>query len=119
MSLDTEDQSRRDLGGRARLALDALEVAIWNRSVRILQQAEILQQNDELTLERSHTLMISLLEQRKIFSDLQSQVSAGVKAVLRINKRIDGKAAEKAEEERIRTHGRNRFTRSKVGKAIP
>ncbi len=112
---ETEDQSARSMGGRASAALDALEMAIWNRSVALMHQGEKLHNDAELTPERSHTILVSLLEQRKIFIGLKTQISQGVKAVHRINRRIDVKANEKATEDRVQTHGRNRFVRSKVG----
>ena len=112
---ELEDQVRRDMGGRARLALDALDVSIWKRSAEILKKAEHLAEQDELTLERAHTLMVALIEQRNIAVALQSQVSEGIKAVHRLNKKTDQVAEVKAQEERAKTHGANRFTRSKVG----
>ena len=110
-----EDQIKRDMAGRARLALDALEVAIWNRSVEILKTAENLSNNGTLTAERSHTLLISLIEQRRIDSGLKSQVSEGVKAVRRMNTQLDLVESKKQTETAARKQGRNRFVRSKAG----
>ena len=115
MSNEMEDQVRRDMGGRARLALDALDMAIWKRSAEIIARAEFLLERDELTLERAHSLLISLVEQRKMASSLQGQVSEGIKAAHRINRNADRISEQKAEEVRAKTHGSNRFTRSKVG----
>jgi len=113
------DESTRNMGARARLAFDALEVAIWKRSVEILHDAEILSEKHELTIERSHAILISLLEQRKIAKNLQSQIADGVKAARRIDHRMEESAAVSKAEAAAVTHGRNRFTRSKVAQPIP
>ena len=115
MSRELEDQVTRDMGARASLALDALDVAIWNRSAEIISEAENRLRDGDLTSERALALMIALIEQRNIASNLKSQVREGVKAVHRINAKADAIAEEEAGEARVKARGRNRFVRSKVG----
>ena len=115
MSREIEDQVTRDMGARASLALDALDVGIWNRSAEIISEAEILLRDGDLTANRALALLISLLEQRNIASNLKSQVREGVKAVHRINAKADKIADVESATKRVTTHGLNRFVRSKVG----
>ena len=115
MSFEIEDQVTRDMGSRARLALDALDVAIWTRSAEIISEAEDLLRDGNLNSERALPLLISLVEQRNIASNLQSQVREGIKAVHRINRKADDIADAETATERIKSRGRNRFVRSKAG----
>ncbi len=115
MSREIQDQVSRDMGARARLALDALDAAIWNRSAEIISKSEILMREGDLTPERALALLIALLEQRNIASNLKSQVREGIKAVHRINQKTDDIAEASASKERDTRRGMNRFVRSKAG----
>jgi hypothetical protein len=115
MSDRTEDQILRNMGARAKLALDAVDKAVWARSAEIIRRAETLLDTDELTQERAYSLLVSLLEQRKLSTDLDLQVKSGARAARRINLAAD-RAAEAEEKERdAKLHGRSRFlARTKV-----
>jgi hypothetical protein len=112
--MSIKDEMTRSMGSRAALALEALSVAIWKRSVEIMREAEIILSENELTPDRAQALLISLLEQRKIAQNLQSQISEGVKATVRINRDMDKASDEAKAEEVAATHGKNRWVRSKV-----
>ncbi|HUT95327.1 MAG TPA: hypothetical protein VMY37_38085 [Thermoguttaceae bacterium] len=114
MSAPEDDYRKRDLGAHSALAREALELSVWGRAVQVIQAAETLHADGKLTQEMSHSFLISLLEQRKVLEQLKVQIGEGVRAARRIDGEITKAAEKEAEAVRVRTHGLNRFTRSKV-----
>lgn len=112
---DIEDIAKRNQGGRAQIALGAVEVASWNRSCEIMRKAEALHAENELTPDRAQSLLIALLEHRAVVRSLHAQLQEGLRAAKRINDRLDQRATEVAKAKTESIQGRNRFvTRSKV-----
>lgn len=108
------DYTRRELGVQSQLAVQAIETAVWSRSVELFRRAEGLYAESELTPERSQELLIGLLEQRKVLAQLVVQVQEGERANRRIVQQIEKETAETATEAARRANGGNRFFRSRV-----
>jgi len=115
MSEKAVDGAMKIAGHRASMALDAVELAIWKRSASIIQQAESLLDDAQLTPQAAQTLFIQLIEQGKMACSLRVQIKEGIDASHRMNVRADKIAAAAEEEKRVKREGRNRFHRSKVG----
>lgn len=103
------DAVRRDLGAKSLVAHEALEAAIWRRSADTIQQAEAAYQAGELTAERAFTLLVALLEQRRLAATLEIQIEEGVRAAKRIEAREAAVAAEEKRAAQGAVIGRNRF----------
>lgn len=109
------DIGKRELGQRSLLALEAIEVATWHRSVATMAAAEVAYQQGELTPARAYELLVALLEQRALLAQLEGQVAEGLRAGKRILERDLKVAAETEKAERARVLGQNRFgIRSRV-----
>jgi hypothetical protein len=108
------DETRRAMGLQASQALNAVEASVWERSSEVIRRAEALLEKSELTPEAALTMLISLLEQRRVCEGLRGQIKDGIRATQRVNARIDAQAERVRAEKEARLYGRNRFGRSKV-----
>jgi len=104
-----EDFAAREHGKQAQMALEVVEGLIEARGEATLAEAEAAYFDGKLTPERAYTLLVTLLEQRRLLLTLERDADQGVAAARRIQKSMDAQTEAVAAETVVSLRGRNRF----------